>query len=93
MAKTLLHTFCKQSEKHKEIWEEFENEEDEAGLNEDSVVQWEKQFEHWEHVLSEESRTLDKFIEKHNDLLQQRSNNMEKQYEWIKNIKDKVEVK
>jgi hypothetical protein len=90
VAKTLLNTFCKQSEKHKEIWEEYENEE-ENELTKDTVKQWEQQFNQWENVLSKESHNLDLFIEKHNDLLQQRADNMEKQYEWIKSIKDKLE--
>lgn len=93
VAKTLLHNFCSQSQKQKEMWDEFEShakEETERGGN--APVDWEEQFDKWEQVLSKESRNLDRFIEKHNELLNQRAGNMEKQYQWIQSIKDKLEM-
>lgn len=93
VAKTLLHTFCKQSEKHKQTWDEYENAEKEASeIHGDTLGVWEKQFEQWEQVLSKESRNLDLFIGKHNELLNKRAGNMEKQYEWIQSIKDKLDM-
>lgn len=92
VAKTLLHTFCKQSEKHKETWEEYDNEiSQKEDLQKETIEEWEEQFEEWEKVLSRESRTLDQFIGKHNLLLKQRAGNMERQYEWIQSIKQKLE--
>ena len=91
VAKTLLHTFCKQSENHKETWNEFDQYYKEEDFKKENIEQWEEQFDEWEKVLSKESRSIDQFIEKHNLLLKQRGENMEKQYDWIKNIKEKLD--
>ena len=91
VAKTLLHIFCKQSEKHKELWNERGSiERDEHDLREDTVARWEKQYDKWEKALGEESREVDLYIEKHNRLLNERVANMEKQYEWVRGIKEEL---
>ena len=92
VAKTIIHTFCKQSEAHKEVWGQYEiDEEDKRDLDQDTILQWEDKFDEWEKILSKETRVLDQFIDKHNDLMNQRAGNLEKQYEWITKIKEKLE--
>ena len=50
VAKTLLHTFCKQSENHKETWNEFDQYYKEEDFKKENIEQWEEQFDEWEKV-------------------------------------------
>ena len=88
VAKSLLHSFSKLSEAHQETWETEVKRNGNIGVIGRDL---EKQFTDWEKFVCQESAELSVFIKKHNNILGERSTNLEQQNDWLGGFLEKMD--